>query len=144
VRSATHRRSGSGGRVSQLLSIAGLRKSHGVGSPKSCKTTNGDLRREENRTAVGGDREQDRRAARRRSRHRRAEGPLSELARLGAKLIIQRAVEEELDAWLGRARYERRPEAEPGKRDGYRPRRLRTAEGELEVGPEALGLRSST
>ena len=62
-----------------------------------------------------------------------AEGPLSELAKLGAKLIIQRAVEEELDAWLGPTRYERRPEAEPGKRNGYRPRRLRTAEGELEV-----------
>ena len=35
---------------------------------------------------------------------------LSELARLGARLIIQRAVEEEFDTWLGRARYERRPE----------------------------------
>ena len=31
---------------------------------------------------------------------------LSELARLGARLIIQRAVEDEFDAWLGRARYE--------------------------------------
>ena len=35
---------------------------------------------------------------------------LSELAKLGARLIIQRAVEDEFDAWLGRARYERRPE----------------------------------
>jgi hypothetical protein len=33
---------------------------------------------------------------------------LSELARLGARLIIQRAVEDEFDAWLGRGRYERR------------------------------------
>src|SRR3982750_521191 len=33
---------------------------------------------------------------------------LSELARLGARLIIQRAVGDEFDAWLGRARYERR------------------------------------
>jgi hypothetical protein len=33
---------------------------------------------------------------------------LSQLARLGAGLIIQRAVEDEFDAWLGRARYERR------------------------------------
>ena len=32
---------------------------------------------------------------------------LSELAKLGARLIIQRAVEDEFDAWLGRARYER-------------------------------------
>jgi hypothetical protein len=29
---------------------------------------------------------------------------LSELAKLGARLIIQRAVEDEFDAWLGRAR----------------------------------------
>jgi putative transposase len=60
-------------------------------------------------------------------------GALSELAKLGARLIIQRAVEDEFDAWLGRARYERRPEAPPGKRNGYRPRRLQTAEGELAV-----------
>ena len=58
---------------------------------------------------------------------------LSELARLGAKLIIQRAVEDEFDQWLGRARYERRPEAGPGKRNGFRPRHLQTAEGELRI-----------
>jgi transposase-like protein len=62
-----------------------------------------------------------------------AEGPLSELAKLGAKLIIQRAVEEEFDAFIGRARYERRPDAAPGKRNGWRPRRLQAAEGEIEV-----------
>src|SRR4029453_9627309 len=65
---------------------------------------------------------------------------LSELARLGARLIIQRAVEDEFDAWLGRARYERRPEdqrglrnCESGLRNGFRPRTLQTAEGELEI-----------
>ena len=58
---------------------------------------------------------------------------LSELARLGARLIIQRAVEEEFDTWLGRARYERKPEAGPGKRNGFRPRHLQTAEGELRI-----------
>jgi hypothetical protein len=31
------------------------RQGHGVGSPKSCKTKKGDLRREENATAIGGD-----------------------------------------------------------------------------------------
>ncbi|HEY2657869.1 MAG TPA: transposase, partial [Solirubrobacteraceae bacterium] len=62
---------------------------------------------------------------------------LSELARLGARLIIQRAVEDEFDAWLGRARYERRPEYqrglrnyESGLRNGFRPQ---TAEGELQI-----------
>jgi transposase-like protein len=58
---------------------------------------------------------------------------LSELAKLGARLIIQRAVEDEFDAWLGRARYERRPEAPPGLRNGFRPRRVQTGEGELSV-----------
>jgi putative transposase len=65
---------------------------------------------------------------------------LSELARLGARLIIQRAVEEEFDAWLGRSRYERRPgyqrglrNYESGLRNGFRPRRVQTAEGELEI-----------
>jgi putative transposase len=65
---------------------------------------------------------------------------LSELAKLGARLIIQRAVEDEFDAWLGRARYERRPEYQrglrnfgEGYRNGYRPRKVQTAEGELRV-----------
>jgi putative transposase len=58
---------------------------------------------------------------------------LSRLAKLGARLIIQRAVEEEFDAWLGRARYERRPDVEAGMRNGFRARTLQTAEGELAV-----------
>ena len=65
---------------------------------------------------------------------------LSELARLGARLIIQRAVEDEFDAWLGRARYERRPAHQRGLRNydsalrnGFRARTVQTLEGELEV-----------
>jgi transposase-like protein len=65
---------------------------------------------------------------------------LSELARLGARLIIQRAVEDEFDAWLGRARYERRSGSARGPgdessalRNGFRPRKVQTLEGELEV-----------
>jgi transposase-like protein len=65
---------------------------------------------------------------------------LSELARLGAGLIIQRAVEDEFDAWPGRARYERRPDYqrglrhyEGGLRNGFRARRVQTLEGELQV-----------
>jgi putative transposase len=58
---------------------------------------------------------------------------LSQLAKLGARLIIQRAVEEEFDAWLGRARYERRPDYQRGLRNGFRPRRVQTAEGELQL-----------
>src|SRR3954467_5031496 len=58
---------------------------------------------------------------------------LSELAKVGARLIIQGGGGDEFDAWLGRARYERRTEAPPGLRNGYRPRRVQTAEGELSV-----------
>src|SRR5216117_946315 len=65
---------------------------------------------------------------------------LSQLAKLGARLIIQRAVEDEFDAWLGRARYERRPEYQRGLRNyesalrnGFRPRRVQTGEGELQI-----------
>ena len=65
---------------------------------------------------------------------------LSELAKLGARLIIQRAVEDEFDAWLGRARYERRPDHQrglrnygSGLRNGFRPRKAQTLEGEFEV-----------
>jgi putative transposase len=65
---------------------------------------------------------------------------LTELAKLGARLIIQRAVEDEFDAWLGRARNERRPDYQrglrnydSGLRNGFRPRKPQTAEGELEI-----------
>jgi transposase-like protein len=58
---------------------------------------------------------------------------LSELGRLGARLIIQRAVEDEFDQWLGRTRYERRAERERGLRNGFRPRHVQTAEGELRI-----------
>ena len=58
---------------------------------------------------------------------------LSELTRLGARLIIQGAVEEEFDTWLGHARYERKRDAGPGKRNGFRPRHLHTAERELRI-----------
>ncbi len=61
------------------------------------------------------------------------QGALSELATLGAKLVIQRAVEEEFDSWLGRARYERRPEAAPGMRNGFRERSVQAAEGPIRV-----------
>ncbi|HSV92142.1 MAG TPA: IS256 family transposase [Desulfobacterales bacterium] len=57
---------------------------------------------------------------------------LSQLGRLGAQLVLQRAVEEELEAFLHRARYERTPDA-AGSRNGHRPRRVQTAEGELVV-----------
>ena len=57
---------------------------------------------------------------------------LAEVGRLGARLVLQRALEEEVAEFFGRARYERAPEAR-GSRIGFRPRRLQTADGELEL-----------
>ena len=64
---------------------------------------------------------------------------LSQLGRLGAQLILQRAVEDEMAAFLGRARYERTTEAS-GSRNGHRPRRIQTAEGEISIAmPQVRG-----
>lgn len=64
---------------------------------------------------------------------------LSQLGRLGAQLILQRAAEDEVAAFLGRARYERTPEA-AGSRNGHRPRRIQTAEGEIMIAmPQVRG-----
>jgi putative transposase len=64
---------------------------------------------------------------------------LSQLGRLGAQLILQRAVEEEVAIFLGRSRYQRTPDA-AGSRNGHRPRRVQTAEGELLVAmPQVRG-----
>jgi putative transposase len=57
---------------------------------------------------------------------------LAELGRLGARLVLQRAVEEEVAEFLGRARYARTPTAN-GSRNGTRPKPIQTAEGELSI-----------
>ena len=57
---------------------------------------------------------------------------LAELGRLGARLVLQRAVEDEVTAFLGRARYDRTAEA-AGSRNGTRAKRVQTAEGEISV-----------
>ena len=57
---------------------------------------------------------------------------LAELGRLGARLVLQRAVEEEVTAFLGRARYERTSTA-TGSRNGTRPKPIQTAEGEITI-----------
>ena len=64
---------------------------------------------------------------------------LSQLGRLGAQLILQRAVEEEVAIFLGRSRYQRTPDA-GGSRNGHRPRRIQTAEGEIAIAmPQVRG-----
>jgi transposase-like protein len=58
---------------------------------------------------------------------------------LGAQLILQRVVEDELAAFLGWARYARTPEA-AGSRNGHRTRRVQPAEGEIAIAmPQVRG-----
>jgi transposase-like protein len=57
---------------------------------------------------------------------------LSKLGRLGAQLVFQRAIEDEVEAFLRRARFERTPAAR-GSRNGHRPRRIATAEGPITI-----------
>jgi putative transposase len=57
---------------------------------------------------------------------------LEDVARLGARLIMQAAVEAEVDEFLGRTRYQRRaevPDARPGSRNGYCPTTVKTTAG---------------
>src|SRR3954452_1245294 len=61
---------------------------------------------------------------------------LEDVARLGARLIMQAAVEAEVDQFLGRARYQRRsevPQARPGARNGYCPTTVKTTAGPVTV-----------
>jgi hypothetical protein len=70
------------------------------------------------------------------SRHRDATAldrpPAGRLARLGARKLIQELLEAEVSETLGRDRYERGGKAR-GHRNGYKLRRLLTAEGALPV-----------
>jgi transposase-like protein len=63
-------------------------------------------------------------------------GALEKVARLGAQLIIQSAMEAEVQAVLGRARYQRRAsigDAPAGSRNGYRPVTVKTTTGPVTV-----------
>jgi len=64
---------------------------------------------------------------------------LAELGRLGTRLVLQRAIEDEVTAFLGRARYERTAAA-MGSRNGSRLKPIQTAEGEIAVAmPQVRG-----
>jgi putative transposase len=70
---------------------------------------------------------------------------LEEVARLGARLIIQTALEVEVTEFLGRARYQRAASAEdarPGCRNGYCPTTVKTTAGPVAV--ERPKLRGTT
>jgi len=60
--------------------------------------------------------------------------PLSLAARRGAQLVLQKALETEVDEFLGRGRYERSQDgAVSGYRNGYETKRVQTAEGSIEL-----------
>src|SRR5437870_9598505 len=58
--------------------------------------------------------------------------PIEAIGRLGAKLILQQALEEELTEFLGRERYERRGEP-VSHRNGYERVTVKTTAGPLEL-----------
>jgi transposase-like protein len=58
---------------------------------------------------------------------------LGELIRLGGRRIIQELMEGEVTEKLGREFYKRRDDGPRGYRNGYKSRKLRTAEGVIEV-----------
>ena len=64
---------------------------------------------------------------------------LAELGRLGTRLVLQRAVEDEVTAFLSRSRYERTLAA-TGSRNGSRSKSIQTAEGEISIAmPQVRG-----
>ena len=46
---------------------------------------------------------------------------VEEVARLGARLLLQTALEAEVTVFLGRERYQRAPASTPGHRNGHQP-----------------------
>ncbi len=69
----------------------------------------------------------------------------SELVRLGVRKLVEEALEGEVEDELGRGYY-RRGSSDPGSgyRNGNRPGRLRTAEGNVEYGaPQVSDRRAS-
>src|SRR5687768_7908849 len=61
---------------------------------------------------------------------------IEDVARLGARLIIQTALEAEVDTFLGRARYQRVadcPDTRPGSRNGFCETTIKTTTGPVRV-----------
>jgi putative transposase len=56
---------------------------------------------------------------------------VEQVARLGARLLLQTALEAEVTAFLGRERYQRDPDANPGHRNGHQPMTIKTTSGPL-------------
>src|SRR5215203_3502334 len=59
--------------------------------------------------------------------------PVEAVARLGARLILQQALEEEVSEFVGRERYERAGEGTAIYRNGYESRTVKTTSGPIEL-----------
>src|SRR5215213_767961 len=59
--------------------------------------------------------------------------PVEAVARLGARLIMQQALEDEVTEFLGRERYGRATDGGAIYRNGYEPRSVRTTSGAMEL-----------
>lgn len=65
---------------------------------------------------------------------------LDTLVRLGARYMLQKAIEEEVTEFLGRDHYQRGERSREGYRNGYEPRTLKTAQGAIELAvPQVRG-----
>lgn len=68
-----------------------------------------------------------------------SEQPLSQFIRLAVQNVVQQAIEQEVTDYLGRDRYERQAAAN-GYRNGYKPGRIRSAEGTIPLAvPQVRG-----
>ncbi len=66
--------------------------------------------------------------------------PLEDMARMGAKVLLEVALAEEVGDFLGRGRYERGAATGGGYRNGRRPRRVQIGSGLVEVhSPKVTG-----
>lgn len=61
--------------------------------------------------------------------HGTVEDPIEFIARAGARLMLQEVLEQEVDAFLGRLRYQRGDRRRAGYRNGYRDKQVRTTAG---------------
>lgn len=61
--------------------------------------------------------------------------PLRQFVRRAAEFMLQVGVEEQLEAFLGRAHYERNDTAQPGYRNGYGDRTVKSEAGPLHLRP---------
>jgi putative transposase len=59
--------------------------------------------------------------------------PLDNFVKLGARYMLQVAVEQEVEDYLGRAHYRRGSRRKNGWRNGYEPGKVKTADGILEI-----------